>query len=477
MTDNSRKIIDTESLARPASDVKGAGRPELARPLPGPGPLLAAVSGGADSVCLLRLLAELAPARNWRLVVGHVDHGLRPDSGQDARFVAELAQALGLEFRLSQVRVEAQGRSPEEAARLARRQALLQMARQEGAELIALAHSADDQAETVLGRALTGSGPTGLAGMRILSKPWWRPLLDCRRQQLRAYLLALGQVWREDPSNQLLGPLRNRLRWQVMPLLEEQINPRAARALARLARLCADEEDFWDAWCAEMAAKAFQHQGTSILLRDRHLQGLHPVQLRRLLRLAAARITGQGQHLLSDQVARLLDLWRGAAGRQLSLGAGLWAGREPHGLRLDHAEEPPNFLYRLPGPGQIEVTHLGMTLQAEVAAAPQELRARGPMAWLPRQEVTWPLVIRPPRPGERFRPLGAPGRKRLSRFFIDQQVPLWWRPRSLVVEDAGGLWWVGPWAVDERARAADQVQDYIRLSLVDTSEPPPYTEV
>ncbi len=462
------------SLAPPNQDVKGAPAPGLAGRLPGPGPLLVGVSGGADSVACARLLALRASQLQWQVVLGHVDHQLRPDSHLDAEFTRELAAGLGLGFKLTRVDCRTAGDSPEAAARAARRQALRAMAHEIGAGAIALAHTADDQAETILGRALTGTGLTGLAGMRVWRGIWWRPLLFCRRQQLRAWLESLGQPWREDPSNQDQGPLRNRLRLSLLPLAEELINPRVVEALGRLAELAGAEEDFWRHWCAQRAAAGFKRQGTSLLMTSAVLRDLHPAQLRRLLRHAAGLVSGGGQHLLADQLARLVELWQGRPGRRATLGAGLEAWREPGGLRLDIAGDPPVFSYRLDGPGSLELPHLGLRLEVGEAKTTEPLAAAGSQAWLPAARVNWPLTVRSPQAGERFHPLGAPGSKRLSRFFIDRRVPPWWRRRTPVVADAAGTWWVAPWSVAERARRRGK-EALLRLRLVDTKGGGPYT--
>lgn len=463
------------SLSPTGRAVKRPATPFLSPPLPPPGPLLVGVSGGADSVALLLLLHSAAPDHGWHITVGHVDHALRPDSADDAAWVADLAASLGLECRISRVRVQLAAGSPEEAARDARRQALKEMASACRAQTIALAHTADDQAETVLARALIGSGPTGLSGMRARRGLWWRPLLSQRRDDLRRWLADRGQTWREDPSNADHGPQRNRLRNLVLPLIRERINPRAEEALCRLAGILAREEDFWDRWCRRAADELFTCQGDSLLVRDPGDEPLHPAQGLRLLRLAASAVTGRGQHLLHEQLLGLWELWTGRPGREAHPGAGLWAAREPGGLRLAPRGPAPAFGGELAAPGILPLPHLGLDLQAEYTGPPPELKAHGPVAWLPAEAVAWPLIVRPPQTGDRLQPLGAPGSKPLRRIFTDRKIPAWWRTRSPVVADAGGIWWAAPWAVSQRVRQNPHTKRYLRLSLVDRGDAPPYT--
>jgi tRNA(Ile)-lysidine synthase len=217
--------------------------------------LAAAVSGGADSLALLHALRTLAGPRGWRLAVVTVDHGLRPGSAADAAFVADHAKALGLEARVEALapadlaRHRAAGQ--EGAARAARYEALWRAAGELGCGWLATGHTLDDQAETVLLQLLRGAGPDGLAGMTVRGGGLLRPLLGVRRAETRACCAAVGVRWREDPTNQEPGPLRNRVRQRLLPLLEE-LRPGAAAALARTAALTADER----AWLDPMVAAA-----------------------------------------------------------------------------------------------------------------------------------------------------------------------------------------------------------------------------
>jgi len=227
--------------------------------------LAAAVSGGADSLALLHGLRTLAGPRGWRLAVVTVDHGLRPGSAADAAFVVDHAKTLGLDARLvtlDPAELAAHRRAgPEGAARTARYRALWRAAGELGCGWLATGHTLDDQAETVLLQLLRGAGAEGLAGMAVRSDRLLRPLLGVRRAETRACCAALGIGWREDPTNQQPGPLRNRIRQRVLPLLEE-LRPGAALALARAAGLAADERTWLDPLVAAALAAAEDHRST-----------------------------------------------------------------------------------------------------------------------------------------------------------------------------------------------------------------------
>jgi tRNA(Ile)-lysidine synthase len=233
---------------RRVADLAGKALAGVGVPEPADG-VAVAVSGGADSLALLHALRVLAGPRRWRLAVLTVDHGLRPGSAADAAFVADHAKSLGLPARLltlAPADLDAhRAAGPEGAARAARYAALWPAADDLGCRWLATGHTLDDQAETVLLQLLRGAGPDGLAAMTVRSGRLLRPLLGVRRAQTRACCTAAALPWREDPTNAGDGPLRNRVRQRLLPLLEE-LRPGAAQALARTAALAADERDWLD---------------------------------------------------------------------------------------------------------------------------------------------------------------------------------------------------------------------------------------
>ena len=216
--------------------------------------VLVAVSGGGDSVALLRAMTALGMGGQRRICVAHLNHQLRPDSDEDQRFVVELCRRLGVTCEVERVAVDRlaaqSGDGVEAAARSARYQFLEQTAGRLGARFVATAHTADDQAETILHRIIRGTGLRGLAGMARV-RPLGhaaliRPLLGFRRAELRAYLDALGQPYRHDQSNADRRFTRNRIRHELLPRLCGQFNPGAVAALLRLGTLAGEAQSVVD---------------------------------------------------------------------------------------------------------------------------------------------------------------------------------------------------------------------------------------
>lgn len=208
--------------------------------------LLIACSGGADSIAALGLLLLLRRSERLELGVGHVDHGLRPESASEAEAVSRLADTFGLPSFVTRLQLE-RGPGLPARARQARRVALRSHADQFGASWIVLAHTATDQAETMLMHMTRGAGLDGLAAMPTLDRPWLRPLLELTRDQTRALALALELPFFDDPTNDDETALRVRLRKQVLPLLRDQ-NPRVEQAMLTLARQAADADRACEAW-------------------------------------------------------------------------------------------------------------------------------------------------------------------------------------------------------------------------------------
>jgi len=313
-------------------------------------PSLVGVSGGADSVALLLGLLRLEPSAGGgrRLVVAHADHGLRAESAADSAFVASLATDLGLRFVSRRLAVSASGGGEglEARARRLRYAFLAEAAHEVGARHVLVAHTADDQAETILHRILRGTGVAGLAGMRRSRRltdgvALVRPLLEVPREAARAFLTGLGQGWREDASNADLGRARNFLRHEILPGCTSGPYPAAAESIVRLGGQAASVA----AALASAADHLLDHHAEpwadgSLVLRTRELVGLHPQLLGELFAAIWRRQGWPRQEMTAARYASLTRL-------VTSLAAGGNAGQ-----RQDH-HYPGGIAVRPLGPGRI----------------------------------------------------------------------------------------------------------------------------
>ena len=406
--------------------------------------LLVAVSGGVDSVVLLHLLKAAADRFGLQLQVAHLDHCLRPESGADARFVQKLCSKLALPCHVEAAEVqrlaEKMKLSLETAAREARREFLQRTAHKIGARLIVLAHQRGDQAETFMQRLLRGSGTAGLGGMRPLQGLWWRPLLDCSREQILAYAKQHNLAWVEDESNADPEFLRNRLRHQLLPELRSY-SPQIESRLAELCRQLAAENDFWQEQVGVLLPDLTLSKGDGLRLSRPGLLGVHPALRARLLREALRLVRGDLQRLEAVHlraVDRLLTAQRSQA--QLDL-PGCWAARryETLWLRATAPALPSDYELALPVPGELALPG-GQVLLASLQDELLGESAR--VAEFARQELAGLLRVRSWRPGDGFAPEGMVGHKRLKAFFADEKVELEERNRTPLLTCGDEILWV-----------------------------------
>jgi tRNA(Ile)-lysidine synthase len=407
--------------------------------------VLVAVSGGADSVALLHLLHALAPTFPLTVLAAHLDHGMRPESPKDAEFVRRLCAGLDVVLFEGSVDVPAlaarRHRGLEETAREARRQFLCEAAARQACAAIALGHHRDDQAETVLFRLLRGSALSGLAAMRPRSTLFVRPLLSFSRQQIRDFLAAQRLTFVEDASNSDVTFTRNRIRHQVLPLLRD-FNPRIDEHLTRFSSRLALEEDYWEGEERRLLAELGRVGDAEVRFERGGLLALHPAVRLRLLRRALLSVRGDLQGVASchiEGIAGLLLADRSQAELHLP---GAWVGRryEQLWLRRVAPEKCPPFLFSIDGPGDYPLPGGG---ELQVVLVPSPLGEDRLAVEFDAARAPFPLAIRSLRPGDRFRPAGLGGSKKLKDFLINAKVPREQRQRLPLVVAEEILWVVG----------------------------------
>lgn len=324
------------SIARALGEVRRA----LAGDTSGPSGrrILVACSGGADSTALLGLLGLIAAADRLELAVGHVDHGLRPESAAEAAAVAALASARGLRSQITRVDLE-RGPGLPARARAARRAALRAQAEALGATRIALGHTATDQAETLLLHLTRGAGLDGAAAMPIVDPPWLRPLLGLTRDETAALCQRLGLPFVDDPTNADLASPRVRLREQVLPILRAH-NPAIERALGALCRQARDADEALQEWAErEAAARRVAATGGGLRWRVDDLAALPRAvrtrTLRSMILAAGADRAALGERQLADIDRALLAREAARSDHGAALGPREWHLRPKLRLRLD----------------------------------------------------------------------------------------------------------------------------------------------
>ena len=459
------------------------------------GSLVVAVSGGPDSLALLHSLHQLREPLGLRLHGAHLDHGLRGDASVgDAEFVADAFRRLEIPFTHEQADVNSFRRerrlSLEQAAREVRYAFLTKVAAEERADAVALGHTADDQAETVLMNIVRGAGLTGLRGMQAASSfvsngqetVLVRPLLLISKEETTGYCRAMGLQPRLDESNLSLEPKRNRVRLQLLPILEEY-NPAVRDALTRLSHSAAKHLVYIDDQVDSVWPEVAQvHDGT-VTLDVRAFSGLPPAIQGHLLRRAVSAVKADLQDIQQNHIDAMARLMDGPAGRSLDLPAGLrlsigYGEATLAPSNLDQCPLPPlegEHTLKVPGENMLPGWRVMAKLVQE-AREPLEVDAGGsaPPDSLSRKAVVdygslgGELVVRPRRPGDRFQPLGMSKPKKLQDFMVDSKIPRVWRDRVPLVVSPRGIAWVVGWRIAEWARIGTGESERLELEFEPT---------
>ncbi|HYB61202.1 MAG TPA: tRNA lysidine(34) synthetase TilS [Methylomirabilota bacterium] len=456
------------------------------------------VSGGADSVALLRLLLEIRESLGVRLIVLHFNHHIRgAESNSDEEFVRALATAHGLELVAGGADVpdaaQRNGWNLEDAARRLRYDFFDRTVRGGRAARVAVAHTADDQAETVLAHIFRGTGLTGLSGIYPETGSVVRPLLAVRRRELREYLAGLGQDWREDSSNQDASRFRARIRHGLLPMLEQEFQPVIVEQLCRLSSLARREEEFWNqivSFVFHSVTAGEPERGISISIKDL----LDPLRLGdakgegiaspdalscRLVRRIYEELRGSRQQLTARHVEQVIHLATASTSGAETHLPGARVERDFN--RLQFSRYSPSLQARpgraaRPARSYAYPVELGERSPAEVVVPEIERRVRlkvidwsrfarettGGQVALDLDRLQSPLVLRSWLPGDSFRLPGRHRVRKLKRLLLESRIPLRDRAGWPVLTSGGVLVWVRGFPVaSEFAAAADTRQGVI----------------
>lgn len=427
--------------------------------------VVVAVSGGADSLALLHILAEIDMP--LQLTAVYIDHGLRPrETPQEQKTIEDNCLSLNIPFSVRRVNVHdliAHGKkSLEEAARLLRYQALEEFRLEYRAKIIAVGHTADDQVEEFFIRLLRGSSSRGLAGMRLQRDTIVRPLLFEKKAQLVEFLVDRDIHWCLDSSNQDRQFLRNRVRLDLLPLLEESYNPALRTTILHQMDVLAEEDKFLHeqtqialGQCINFS-EAAAHGGNGEGDRDNQAQLIikremflanHPAIRRRILEKSCWRM---GVRPTYEQICTLVDyLENGKNGSEVHLAKGVRAEKSTDELRLSRplprgvvrgSRRPsPSMRLNIPGPGIYPVPEANKELVLKERAPTAGNEKSQDELWVDLEKLSFPLLLRSFQPGEKFFPCGGPGSKKISRYFNARKIPPKERPAWPVLLSAGGI--------------------------------------
>jgi tRNA(Ile)-lysidine synthase len=439
-----------------------------------------AVSGGADSVALLRILLELRQELGIVLAMVHFNHQLRgAESDADEQFVAHLAYGHGLELHTSSGDVAAYAKSKhlstEAAARQLRYQYFQKLFEAKKLNRIATGHTLDDQAETVLLRIVRGAGTRGLAGiypqLSVIDSQFSvvRPLLGTRRKSLETYLVEIGQDWREDSSNRDLRHARNRVRHGIVPRLERTLNPGVRETLAETADIARAEEEYWQAEVSRVLPQVWQAERRVITLAE--LAALPLALRRRVVRAAAEAL---GLRLEFRQVEEVLDLDpRGPRVVALSQGWVLSVAKDSLQFAPPSTVATANSDYQhvLTVPGTIRVPEARVWFEATLVPG-NAMPGYNPDHMLDPALLEKELTVRNWRAGDRYWPAHSKSPKKIKELLQERKLTGKERKLWPVVVSGREIVWVRDFPVPARLRPRDGAQEALMIRQLASREDP-----
>jgi tRNA(Ile)-lysidine synthase len=434
--------------------------------------ILVGLSGGPDSVCLLYTLNQLKPMFSLRLNALYIDHRMRPsETEEEISFCARLCRELAVPFTSKSVDVKGHakehGMNVQEAARNLRYRLLEEHAHECDAVRIALGHTADDQAETVLMRLLRGSGPTGLGGMPPCRGTVIRPLIETTREQIEKFLKEEEASFVIDSSNAKKDYFRNSIRLGLLPEIK-RVNPDIVNTLTRMAEIFRDEERYFDILVTKSLMKMISRKKENkVELFLSPLEAMDKVIMRRVLRRIIDETRGL-REISFSHIEAIMDLIRnGQSGARIYLPGGIRIIKDYSTLIM--TSEPPLVLAAstLSVPGETHLKEAGMLVKAGILDRSGDLlegTARDTV-FLDADRLSFPLIVRHREKGDFFYPAGFGKRKKLQDFFVDEKVPRDERDRTPLLVSGEEIACVLGLRCDERFKVGEETKKVLKLEL------------
>lgn len=435
--------------------------------------ILIGLSGGPDSVCLFHVLNNMKDKFALDLNAIYVDHGLRPgETDMEIAFCKKLCENLNIPFVAKSIDVKTYTREQkmnmQEAARQLRYKIFDEVSYEINARKIALGHTADDQAETLLMRIFRGSGPTGLSGIPPVRKNIIRPLIEIERKEIARFLDDLKIDFITDSSNTKKDYLRNKIRLSLIPMLKE-LNPDITKTLSKTASIFRDEEKYFEILVTKTLMKLISRKTDSrVELFLIPFEIMDKAIIRRVLRRVIDE-TGGLRGISFIHIEDIIDLIKnGRPGDRIYLPGGIRVIKEYSTLNLTSEPTVTLNTYNLTVPGETVLKEAGVLIKASVTEAPFEASASGPQAYsalFDADKLLLPLIARPRKNGDFFFPLGFGKRKKLQDFFVDEKVPRDERGRIPLITSGEDIIWVLGYRGDERFKITEGTKKAIKLEV------------
>lgn len=452
--------------------------------------VLVAVSGGPDSVALLRVLQRLSVKWRLRICGAYFNHRLRgSESRAEEAFVERLFQSLSLPLEKgrmnARLRHKKTGGNLEETCREARYRFLESARRKLGFDKVALGHNRGDQVETVLMHLLRGSGLEGMKGMLpVRDDVYIRPLLEATREEILLFLEKEGLQYVLDGTNESEAFHRNRVRHHLLRQVLNSYNPRVEENIAHLAGIIREENDYINIVVDEIIAGwGIGMAGSVVRLNIEDLQNLHPALQNRVLLKLLQDLVKKGKAVGYTHVQAVRNLLsEGKTGGALDLPGGIRVHRGYGKLlmtarkgRTGNHERPrrgtqgfravEEFSYRVRVPGAVNVPELGLSLRFDLVERGDVRFGSGKRAYMDYDRVARPIRVRNVRPGDRIQPLGMKGRKKVTDLFIDEKITRSERSRFPIVVDRNSVLWVPGVRMSDKVKISDGTKSVLKVEI------------
>ncbi len=435
--------------------------------------ILVACSGGPDSLALLHGLWQLSPEMGFEIAAAHLEHGFRgAESEAEAVFVEEFCRLRGIECVIGHVDMptvlQEQGFSAQDGARRVRYEFLRRTAAEIGAMRIATGHQLEDQAETLLLNLLRGAGLKGLSGMRTVAGELIRPLLGVKREKIEAYCKANELQPRRDSSNQKTCYRRNLLRLEIMPQLR-QYNAALPETLARTAEILHEQQQYLQEQAKALFLRVARQDEDGLHLEVKGLCGEHVALQREIFRLALEKKRGRLTGISFEHVENLIRMISLPVGSRAELPGKLKVRRTYQSICLENERVVmlqgktllPGIRLEFPGTYWFEELKFGLKLETGFFPEAQDETC----LVIKRKAISGELLLRNRLPGDRFRPKGMNGSKKLKDFFIDIKLPREMRDSVPLLCDAAGILWIAGIRTAERDDGKAEASEQLRISI------------